>query len=378
MAVKPATTEPSADFLVRSLDRKELERARELVGNAERLLGHGPGEAEFGPEAVGRLVVELEARLDNAGTEVAEREAHEQQLERLRARYRERQEAFSRIEAGVGRLREITSPPTILESAPRELCRGSDFARVLISTVADGRMTALAARFDADPEAAEAALVKLSESPVRLEHPLLEAEVLRRRRATGVTDARLHPRVSEALNEAMEWTSYVVAPVLVQGRVIAVLHGDRPGESLDVLDREVLWRFAVGLAQAYESASLRRRLRQEREQMRRFLDRLDARLGELSDNAVQLAPWEAPPPAEPESQHGGEEAAAFEGLLTRREGEVLALMAEGLSNRAIADRLVISEGTVKFHVNSILRKLRATNRAEAVSRYLKRTLARHS
>ena len=50
-----------------------------------------------------------------------------------------------------------------------------------------------------------------------------------------------------------------------------------------MLDREVLWRFAVGLGQAYESASLRRRLRQEREQMRRFLDRLDARLGTGSD-----------------------------------------------------------------------------------------------
>jgi DNA-binding NarL/FixJ family response regulator len=61
----------------------------------------------------------------------------------------------------------------------------------------------------------------------------------------------------------------------------------------------------------------------------------------------------------------------FEGLLTRRELEVLRLLADGHTNRAIADALVISAGTVKFHVNRILRKLHAANRAEAVSRYLR-------
>ena len=61
----------------------------------------------------------------------------------------------------------------------------------------------------------------------------------------------------------------------------------------------------------------------------------------------------------------------FEGLLTRRELDVLRLMAEGASNRAIADTLVISSGTVKFHAGSILRKLHAANRAEAVTRYLR-------
>jgi DNA-binding NarL/FixJ family response regulator len=61
----------------------------------------------------------------------------------------------------------------------------------------------------------------------------------------------------------------------------------------------------------------------------------------------------------------------FEGLLTRRELDVLRLLADGFSNRAIAEALVISDGTVKFHVNRILRKLRVANRAQAVSRYLR-------
>ena len=54
--------------------------------------------------------------------------------------------------------------------------------------------------------------------------------------------------------------------------------------------------------------------------------------------------------------------------LTKREHEVLELLAEGLSNRSIASRLEISEHTVKYHVNAILRKLGAQSRTEAVVR----------
>lgn len=54
--------------------------------------------------------------------------------------------------------------------------------------------------------------------------------------------------------------------------------------------------------------------------------------------------------------------------LTGREREVLDLMAEGLSNKSIALRLDITEHTVKFHVNAILRKLGSQSRTEAVVR----------
>lgn len=60
--------------------------------------------------------------------------------------------------------------------------------------------------------------------------------------------------------------------------------------------------------------------------------------------------------------------------LTSREVQVLELLAEGLSNKTIAERLGISDQTVKFHVASISGKLGAVNRTDAVRRAVRRGL----
>jgi DNA-binding NarL/FixJ family response regulator len=60
--------------------------------------------------------------------------------------------------------------------------------------------------------------------------------------------------------------------------------------------------------------------------------------------------------------------------LTPRESQVLALLAEGLSNRGIAARLHISDQTVKFHVASIMGKLGTANRVETVRLAVRRGL----
>lgn len=82
-----------------------------------------------------------------------------------------------------------------------------------------------------------------------------------------------------------------------------------------------------------------------------------------------------PPPAATEPATGPETIDAIDvEELTDREQEVLALLAEGLSNKEIARRLRISDHTVKFHVNAILGKLGAHTRTEAVSRAARRGL----
>jgi two-component system nitrate/nitrite response regulator NarL len=72
-----------------------------------------------------------------------------------------------------------------------------------------------------------------------------------------------------------------------------------------------------------------------------------------ADDTMHMLPVPAGQPTEP---------------LTPRELEVLDMLAEGLSNKLIAHKLGISEHTAKFHVNSILAKLNAGTRTEAVMR----------
>jgi DNA-binding NarL/FixJ family response regulator len=79
-----------------------------------------------------------------------------------------------------------------------------------------------------------------------------------------------------------------------------------------------------------------------------------------ADDLDLLLPVHAAAPPEPDGLPGEP--------LTEREIEVLGMLAEGLGNKIIAARLNISEHTVKFHVSSILAKLGAGTRTEAVTR----------
>ena len=97
-----------------------------------------------------------------------------------------------------------------------------------------------------------------------------------------------------------------------------------------------------------------------------------ARSADVDADAVMMADQHTvrlkPDPTYPES------VAAYEEPLTPREVQVLELLAEGLANKAIAERLHISDQTVKFHVASIAGKLGAANRTDVVRRAVRRGL----
>ena len=70
----------------------------------------------------------------------------------------------------------------------------------------------------------------------------------------------------------------------------------------------------------------------------------------------------------------GPAAGAHDGMaaaraLSRRQREIMAMVAEGLANKEIAHRLGIAEGTVKAHIHAVFRALGVTNRTQAVVRY---------
>jgi DNA-binding CsgD family transcriptional regulator len=230
-----------------------------------------------------------------------------------------------RVHLGLRRLGDLASPG-VVAAAPSEACRAVGLDRAMLSHVRDGVLRIASASYDHHPEKADR-FVRLAQG---LQPPLREGGP-EHRAAFGqepvlVRGLRWAAGVPCVLVERTRTRGYVVAPIVVDGVTVGLLHGDRMarGGGVDEFDAELLAVFGDGLA-----ARMQRHLKSA-----------------------------APAP----------HSAALRAL-TRRERQIMALMAEGASNSRIAERLVISEGTVKTHVRHILRKLEACNRTEAVSRY---------
>jgi len=92
---------------------------------------------------------------------------------------------------------------------------------------------------------------------------------------------------------------------------------------------------------------------------------LDPALRAVAAGLLVRVPGAAPTPA------GFRGVAEDAPPLTPREAEVLALVGQGMSNKAVARRLGISLHTVKFHLEALFAKLEATSRAEAVAKGLR-------
>jgi DNA-binding CsgD family transcriptional regulator len=286
----------------------------------------------------------------------------------LELEYVRRTDALARVSDAVRRLGELSVAEGILGRGAAALGASSDFDRVLISEVADGQMTPLTTWSSRDQAAAGAALGELAPDPIRLEYPLLEYEVARRGGAEVVTVATARARTPAPLAGWLRWESYVVAALIVGGETIGLLHADATASAraVDELDAEVAARYAEELSGVFERAVLRHTLELHRAELGSAVHWLGTRLSRLED-AAGLAGGRGPGP-------GGEGPAVDVRLveaLTKRELDVLRLVARGNTNLAIANALVVREGTVKYHVKNILRKLGATSRADAVAKFVR-------
>ena len=303
-------------------------------------------------------------------------ELHQVQRELVEQRLVQRLEALGRVREALGRLRELGPISEILRRAATELSDSCGLDRVLLSQVKEACLLPVHAHFRDDAAGAERAVETLRENPLALEYPVIETELMRRRRATIVSNPGGNSRVLRPPIPVEEGISYVAAPIVLDGAAIGFFHGAYVDRHVESLERDAVWAFADGFAQVFERAVLRRRVREQRRQLRELVAWTDAMAAELSEGAIELevggepASVAARPAALPAADADTSRLAE---LLTRRELDVLRLLARGDSNKAIATELVVSEGTVKFHVKNILRKLRAANRVEAASRYMQLT-----
>lgn len=248
------------------------------------------------------------------------------------------------------------SSEEMLAAAVQLTCHDLGFTRAALLRVNGDRLV-VESTYSSDPDGAPAydlaAGRRLAELPV-------EGEIARRRDLIPHTPAAALTRWRAQL--ATAGTPYVVAPVIMDAQVAGFLRADRHGQPEPVgdLDQIMLWTLVAGFSFAYERTVLRQRMGAGLDAVRQIGNSVDALFEEVSPTAHDWS--NRPLPAMGDSRRASG--------LTAREAEVLALIAGGETNAGIARRLNITEATVKSHVKHILRKLGASHRAEAVSRFL--------
>lgn len=274
------------------------------------------------------------------------------------------------VRAGLARLRDVASVAELLRRATQEVCRSCGFDRAILFGLEGAQLITESAHFEAEPHAAEEFMRAARQKALRLDQRGAIGEMFRRRQAIVMSDA--DAPTLDPLLLAAKLGSCVAAPIVVAGgQPIGSLHAgfDAPSRRPGADDREVLWAFTEGLGYALELTWLRQGVAEQLERMRGIVTAAGAYVDEPAER--RIAPFEVTPPTEV-SMKGQAPLVTeprLEDVLTRRELEVAALLAQGTTNSSIAEQLVISNGTVKTHVKSILRKLGAANRGEAASRY---------
>lgn len=263
--------------------------------------------------------------------------------------------------AGLARLRTLPSSVALADSVCEELVVRCGFHRAVLSKV-ESRSWKPLVLHHRDGNDTQSWFADWINQRVPLTDTAPEAEMLSRRRPTLVYDTADAPVYRPIIVQAGQSRSYALAPLVVGKDVVGFLHTDHhPLERrVDESDRDVLWAFADGFSHIYERAMLTEQLRAQRDSVRELFFGAVDRLDELCESTSETARMQ-----ESAETSDGNCQPAVE--LTEREAEVFELMVTGATNQAIANRLVITEGTVKSHVKHILRKYGAVNRAQAIA-----------
>lgn len=294
-------------------------------------------DGQTSPDRLGQMIGLL-TRIRDAETAQAQLRLHE------------RERIFADVAAALADVSDARTVDSLLARAPEAACR-LGFDRSLVSIV-DGSWRLHTMCVVRDSGWADEIVAVGREDPPVLDRSLVENDTVEGVRATLVHAVQENPRVNRPLAQITKSTSYGIAPLLVDGDVVGLLHGDcyHQRRVLTEADRTLLAAFADGLSQNLARVTV--------------LDSLAA----VRSHLDTLGRWQTPAQNVTASV---ELSRTDDSVLTRRESQIVRLMAAGDSNARIARRLVITEGTVKTHITRILRKLGASNRAEAVAIWLR-------
>ena len=298
-------------------------------------------------------------------------ELHEMSQEVYEERLSARTGLLSAVQGALSRLRGLDSTASVIKTATAEVCATGGFDRAMLFRLDRSRLVAEAAHFGGDDDWAAAVLDFARRIPPDLGEMLVESELARRRLPGVVQDPKRNPRAYRPLVIATDTNGYVAAPIAPEGRVIGFIHADchSSGRPLEAADRDVLAAFAEGLGHATANAALRERLRREGRELGTLLRRTGEVVNGLANEGGDLASPGGGDDRREASRWPPTPSVTAPLSLTSRQNEVLRLLAEGATNAEIANRLIVSEHTVKSHIKHILRELGAANRTEAAASY---------
>ena len=271
------------------------------------------------------------------------------------------------------RLDSSQSIPELLTRACDAARAACGFDRALVVCVDDQVLTTdgIGALTD---DATDVMRRRLLAQPVRMRPGTMEAEIIWAAEA-GRGETR---QASSVLDAVLGLEDFVMAPVMPEDRVLALLVLDRSGPAVGPADRDVADMFAHLLGCSVARLVMRQRMSEFAAELRHLTTSAQALIKEGLESAMALPKdhgagpvfaCEYPPP--PSTDEARE-------LFTRRELNIAAQMVHGRSNREIAAELQISPETVKTYVARVMRKLGASNRADAAVRYLRMTSSSHS
>lgn len=254
----------------------------------------------------------------------------------------------------------------LLEHAAESVCALPGLSRSMVFWRDGSILHAVATHFvDKDEWARECQLYS-AETPYELGPGRPEAEIIRRQAPAIITDAMRDPNAFQPIIQKIETQSYVVAPIIAFGEVIATLHGDayfdrRP---VDELDRDAVAALADSLGRTMERALAIERLQVYQKSAEELARSASITVTGLV--GVPAACGTDTSRSSPVSVRRNDVVAH----LNAGEQEVLDLIVKGATNPQIAHTLFLSEDTVKSRVKRILRKLGASTRGQAVAIYL--------
>ncbi|MEV4418395.1 helix-turn-helix transcriptional regulator [Patulibacter sp. NPDC049589] len=274
------------------------------------------------------------------------------------------------VRDAIGVLRGAPTSWSLVDGAARAVCDAGGFTRSMVSAVRGSRWVPLVVhtRDDLDPKAEAFRSFVGEHVEIPLASMLGETEMVRRRTALRFDDPVHDRRTFKPIIRAAGSPAYAAAPIVVGTRTLGFLHIDRVGQDQPITedDRLAVGAFAADLGWLFDRASSEEALARRAEEIERAIDAARAALAPLRD------PGDDRVIGETARDHGAatdDAPAGRDALLTAREREILELVSDGATNWAVAERLTLSEETVKTHMRTIRRKLHVKSRGAAVARF---------